>query len=168
MGEQSQQEIERRFLVVSNEWRGEATGVCFTQGYLSTDPDRVVRVRVEGDAARLTIKGRKVGATAAEFEYSIPTDDAAYLLAHLCKPQIVEKTRYRIEHDGVVWEIDEFRGVNQGLVIAEVELEAETQTVKLPPWAGREITINFRYSNAALSEKPFGEWADEEKQTTAP
>lgn len=151
-------EIERKFLVVSDAWRHGARGVSLRQGYLCTDPDRTVRVRLQGDEGRLTIKGRRRGAEAPEFEYAIPAADAARLL-DLCAAPPIEKTRYRVPHAGVVWEVDEFHGPNAGLVVAEVELERADQPIVPPSWIGREVTDDPGYSNARLSERPFSTWS---------
>jgi CYTH domain-containing protein len=151
-------EIERKFLVAGDAWRGLGTGTVFRQGYLSTEKERTVRVRVEGDRARLTIKGITVGATRAEFEYEIPVADAEEMLDDLCHQPIIEKTRRRIDAAGVVWEVDEFFGVNEGLVVAEVELESEDQEFDLPSWLGKEVTGDARYFNANLIARPFSTW----------
>ena len=116
-------EIERKFLVRDVSAVRDATGVPYRQGYLSTVPERTVRVRVAGEHAFITIKGTNVGATRAEFEYEIPLADAQALL-RMCLPPLVEKTRYRIDHGGLTWEVDVFEGENDGLVVAEVELPA--------------------------------------------
>ena len=147
-------EIERRFLVTSNAWKKDATGTRLRQGYLCTDPERVVRVRTEGSAGRLTIKGKKVGARAAEFEYPIPVSDAASLLEKLCLPEIIDKTRYTLRLGKTTWEIDEFHGANTGLVIAEVELSSEDQDFEKPTWLGREVTEDSRYQNAPPERAP--------------
>jgi adenylate cyclase len=152
-------EIERKFLVRSEGWRKQvAAPARFRQGYLSTEPERTVRIRLEDNVGKLTIKGKKVGAKAPEFEYEIPQADAIELLEKLCKPYIIDKNRYRLEQDDLVWEIDEYLGENAGLVVAEVELEHEGQEFIRPDWLGDEITRDFRYSNARLSEVPFGQW----------
>lgn len=151
-------EIERKFLVRDERWRALGTGVAMRQGYLSSHPDRVVRVRIEGDAAMLTIKGRSVGASRGEWEYPIPLADAEQFLASLCEQPLIEKTRYRIEHEGMVWEVDEFFGANVGLVVAEIELEAEDQPFSRPDWLGAEVTDDARYYNANLISHPFSEW----------
>lgn len=151
-------EIERKFLVRDERWRTLGTGVSMRQGYLSSHPDRVVRVRIEGDAAMLTIKGRSVGASRGEWEYPIPLADAERFLASLCEQPLIEKTRYRIRHEGMVWEVDEFLGANAGLVVAEIELEAEDQPFSRPDWLGAEVTDDARYFNANLISHPFSEW----------
>ncbi len=150
-------EIERRFLVAGPGYRSGATGSRLRQGYLSTDPQRVVRVRLEGDAARLTIKGPATGAVRAEFEYAIPVADAVELLA-LCEQPLLDKTRFRVACEGLTWEVDEFHGRNQGLIVAEVELASADQAVTLPDWIGAEITGVHRYANSSLVARPFADW----------
>lgn len=151
-------EIERKFLVVGDEWKSLGTGTRMQQGYLSTDPERVVRVRLEGDEATLTIKGRSVGATRGEWEYAIPKIDAEEMLAQLCMRPLIEKTRYRIMQHGMLWEVDEFLGDNAGLVVAEIELTSEDQTFVKPSWVGEEVTHDARYYNANLLMRPYSAW----------
>jgi adenylate cyclase len=151
-------EIERKFLVRGNAWKALAAGVRMRQGYLSADPERVVRVRIEGDAATLTIKGRTVGATRGEWEYSIPLADAEELLDRLCPRPLVEKFRHRIEQHGMLWEVDEFLGENAGLVVAEIELRSEDQVFVKPDWVGDEVTGDPRYYNANLLRRPYSAW----------
>ncbi len=153
-------EIERKFLVKDDGWRGLGVGSHYRQGYLSTEPDRTVRVRMAAGNGYLTIKGKSVNATRAEYEYVIPSQDAAAMLDEMCKRPLIEKTRYRIEHQGLVWEVDEFEGENSGLVIAEVELASEDQVVALPVWVGEEVTGDLRYYNANLITNPFSRWSD--------
>ena len=150
-------EIERKFLVVGDSWRGLAEGTDMRQGYLSTVAQRTVRVRLAGDQAYLTVKGPSVGATRAEFEYEIPVADAEQLLA-MCEGSLIEKTRYRIPADEVVWEVDEFQGDNAGLLVAECELETADQEFARPEWLGNEVTDDARYYNANLSKQPFKNW----------
>ena len=152
------QEIERKFLVVGDAWRGLAPGTLFRQGYLSTVKERTVRVRVAGGKGWLTVKGISVGATRREYEYAIPPDDANEMLDALCRRPLIEKTRYCIPMEGFVWEVDEFAGVNAGLVIAEIELAEEGQSFPLPSWVGREVTDDPRYFNANLIARPYGTW----------
>jgi adenylate cyclase len=149
-------EIERKFLVINDEYKKGSTGVLYKQGYLSRLPDCTIRVRTAGSKAWLTIKGRSYGASRTEFEYRIPYEDALSLFA-LCEGGFIEKYRYNVVYDGMPWEVDEFLGDNQGLVIAEIELESENQSFKLPPWAGREVTGDARYYNSNLVDKPFRE-----------
>jgi adenylate cyclase len=150
-------EIERKFLLVGDNWRILGQPLLLRQGYLSSDPARVVRVRVAGDRAYLTIKGRSVGATRGEWEYPIPLADANELLA-LCEQPIVEKFRRQIEFAGMVWEVDEFLGANQGLLLAEIELASEDQPFERPDWIGDEVTHDARYFNSSLVRQPFSRW----------
>lgn len=150
-------EIERKFLVVGEAWKQLGPGVSYRQGYLSTHQERVVRVRTMGDKAVLTIKGASAGATRLEFEYNIPVEEADQLL-DLCELPLIEKTRYKVEYGDLVWEIDEFIGVNEGLVVAECELESEDQEIEKPLWVGDEVTSDPRYYNANLVANPFNSW----------
>jgi CYTH domain-containing protein len=149
-------EIERKFLVTGEAWRGGPPGVRMTQGYLTLDPDRTVRVRLAGDEAWLTVKGRTRGITRSEFEYSIPVADARALL-EICLPAVIDKTRHRVDFGGHVWEVDVFHGANEGLVLAEVELDDESACPELPPWAGEEVSADPRYYNANLAARPFSD-----------
>lgn len=151
-------EIERKFLVKGDGWKSLAQGVLLRQGYLSSAPERTVRVRIEADAAMLTIKGRTTGASRAEWEYTIPLEDARALLDGLCERPIIEKRRYRIPFAGMVWEVDEFLGENAGLVVAEIELESEDQDFARPDWIGEEVTHDPRYFNASLLRNPYCSW----------
>ena len=151
-------EIERKFLLAGDAWRGLGVPVLLRQGYLASDPDRTVRVRIEGDQGSMTIKGRSVGATRGEWEYPIPLLDAAELLERLCQQPLVEKYRSRIEFAGHVWEVDEFIGANQGLVVAEIELASEDQGFDKPAWIGAEVTGERRYFNSSLISRPFSTW----------
>ncbi len=147
-------EIERKFLVSENSWDDGTPGIRIAQGYLSLDPDRTVRVRLAGEHAWLTIKGRTVGITRAEFEYPIPAADALALL-DLCLPSVIDKTRYVVPFAGHEWEVDVFHGANGGLVIAELELENESVVAELPPWVGAEVSADARYFNASLATHPW-------------
>lgn len=151
-------EIERKFLVKGDRWKSLGKGVLLRQGYLSSAPERVVRVRVEGTSAMLTIKGRNTGATRNEWEYPIPLADAQAFLDGLCERPIIEKYRYRIAHDGMIWEVDEFLGENAGLIVAEIELGSEDQAFAKPEWVGEEVTHDARYFNANLLRHPFSTW----------
>lgn len=153
-------EIERKFCVVGDAWRTDH-GTRYRQGYLSRDPERTVRVRIADDQAFLTIKGRTVGASRPEFEYPIPLTDAEQLL-DLCDGPLIEKTRHRIRHHDMIWEVDEFTGDNTGLVIAEIELASEDQAFASPPWLGQEVTHDPRYYNANLSVNPYRNWRSED------
>lgn len=158
-------EIERKFLVRDDSWRAGSTGTEFRQGYLTTDPERTVRVRLSGDQGYLTIKGKTCGATRSEFEYLIPASDAARLLDDLCLRPLVEKTRFAIRHEGHEWVLDEFHGDNAGLLLAEIELRDEAESFEVPPWAGREVTDDPRYYNASLIAYPYCEWAESAERT---
>ena len=151
-------EIERKYLVVGEAWRHLGTSMSFRQGYLSTVKERTVRVRSAGGVGTITIKGITIGATRTEFEYEIPVAEADAMLDELCERPIIEKTRHVVEVDGATWEIDEFAGVNEGLTVAEVELDDEEQEISLPTWAGDEVTDDPRYFNANLIAHPFTEW----------
>ena len=151
-------EIERKFLVKGDSWRGLGSGKRYRQGYLSTVKERTVRVRTAGEQGFITVKGISVGASRSEYEYEIPTADANEMLDRLCERPLVEKTRYRIPFCGLTWEVDEFAGDNRGLVTAEVELHSETQEVSLPDWIGPEVTGDPRYFNSNLVAHPFSKW----------
>jgi adenylate cyclase len=148
-------EIERKFLVRGDGWKPGPPGALQRQGYLSVE-DPTVRVRIEGDRATLTVKGAQRGLTRAEFEYEIPLADAEEMFA-LC-PFAVEKTRYLRDLDGRRWEVDVFHGANDGLVIAEIELEREDESFVLPPWIGAEVSRDPRYRVASLARHPFLKW----------
>ena len=151
-------EIERKFLLQGDAWRGLGQAVLLRQGYLSSARERVVRVRIEGEQAMLTIKGANVGATRGEWEYPIPLADAAELLDGLCEQPLIEKYRHRIEHAGMAWEVDEFLGANAGLIVAEIELASEDQPFEKPDWVGAEVSGDARYYNANLIRHPFSQW----------
>lgn len=151
-------EIERKFLVQGDSWRALAKGTVYRQGYLSTVKERVVRVRTIDDNGFLTIKGITTGVSRAEFEYEIPTEDANLMLDNLCERPLIEKTRYKIALDGLTWEIDEFAGDNQGLIVAEVELQDENQQFEKPDWIGEEVSGDPRYFNSNLIKHPFMNW----------
>jgi adenylate cyclase len=153
-------EIERKFLVRGDCWRSLASGLCYRQGYLSTEAGRTVRVRVVGDKGYLTIKGVMKGASRSEYEYAIPWRDANEILATLCEKPLIEKIRYRVPFAGLIWEIDEFLGMNKGLILAEVELESEGQRIDKPDWIERELTGDPRYFNSSLTKNPFKTWKD--------
>ena len=155
-------EIERKFLVKGDAWRSLASGVAYCQGYIASSAERTVRVRVVGEQGYLTLKGATTGITRAEFEYPIPLHDAMELLSTLCDPPLIQKQRYKIEYAGMVWEVDEFEGENQGLVVAEVELSNAQQAIVLPDWIDREVSDDPRYFNANLAKHPFSQWGREE------
>src|SRR5205085_1843817 len=139
----------RKFRVDLTRWKPQNAGTLYRQGYLSSHAQRVVRVRLQGDRAVLTIKGPNRGVSRAEYEYEIPAADALQLL-ELCEQPLIEKTRHTEEHGGLVWEIDVFHGANQGLVVAEVELTSEDQPIDRPPWVTDEVSGDPRYYNSNL------------------
>ena len=151
-------EIERKFLVKSDDWRPLAEGKLCRQGYLSTVKERTVRIRVINGRGYVTIKGISTGPTRAEFEYEIPVADADALLTNICEKPIIEKTRFTVQQGPLVWHVDEFSGANAGLIVAEVELENENQQIALPAWAGKEVTGEAKYYNSNLVRFPYKDW----------
>ena len=151
-------EIERKFLVKGDGWRALAKPVKYRQGYLSTVKERTVRVRTIDNKGYLTIKGITTGVTRAEYEYEIPAADADRMLTDLCEKPLIEKSRSTIALDGLNWEVDEFFGDNQGLIVAEVELQSADQAVAKPAWVGQEVSGDPRYFNSNLIKKPFTRW----------
>jgi CYTH domain-containing protein len=156
-------EIERKFLVMGGSWR-QARGVVYCQGYLNTDQRRTVRIRTIGQKGYLTIKGETVRAPRWKFEYEIPVEEARQMLSDLCERPIIHKTRYKIEHEGLTWEIDEFAEENRGLILAEVALPTEDHPFVKPEWIGSEVTSDPRYFNANLVQHPYNEWQEIEKK----
>ncbi|MCH8477108.1 MAG: CYTH domain-containing protein [Wenzhouxiangella sp.] len=153
-------EIERKFRVTGHQYRDLAVGTRYRQAYLSTDKERVVRVRVVDDQAWLTIKGKTRGVSRTEFEYEIPVTDAVDMLENLCQQPIIDKTRYRLPLAEHVWEIDEFHGVNNGLIVAEIELSSEDESFEKPDWLGEEVSGDPRYFNANLIAHPYRDWSE--------
>ena len=151
-------EIERKFLVNGDAWRSLAQGIIYRQGYLNSSKERTVRVRTVGDKAFMAVKGIASGITRAEYEYEIPVEDCNAMLDALVEKPVIEKKRYTISFEGLVWEVDEFFGENQGLVVAEVELQSEGQQVFKPAWIGEEVSGDPRYCNSNLVKHPFIEW----------
>lgn len=154
-------EIERKFLVNSDDWRALVDGHYYCQGYVPTQGKQTVRVRIIENQAYLTLKGPTVGISRSEFEYEIPAADAQTILAELCQKPFIEKYRYRIPDGEVVWEVDEFLGENRGLILAEVELTHAEQVINLPIWIGEEVTGDPRYYNSNLVKNPFQHWGFE-------
>ncbi|MEJ6566483.1 MAG: CYTH domain-containing protein [Flavobacteriales bacterium] len=151
-------EIERKFLVSNEDWTTQVLDqFILKQGYLSTTPERTVRVRLTGDKGVLTIKGKTEGIQRLEFEYDIPGDEAKSLMSLALDPPI-EKTRYLVPHQGYTWEVDVFEGANKGLVLAEIELDHEYEHFSLPSWVGSEVSHDPRYYNSHLSKVPFTTW----------
>ncbi len=152
-------EIERKFLVRSDAWRGGGEGARYRQGYVVVNSEgRTVRVRLSDGGAWLTIKGPRIGLTRPEFEYAIPVGDAEELLATLCGGSLIEKTRYKVPFGKHVWEVDAFHGANAGLVLAEIELELEAENFERPEWLGEEVSDDPRYYGGRLAKEPFSSW----------
>ena len=147
-------EIERKFLLVGNGWKNQTVGNTIRQGYLSSDHARVVRIRIVNDEAFITIKSSTNGIFRNEWEYPIPIRDAEDMLENLCLRPLIEKKRYCVTYEGMTWEIDEFFGENEGLLIAEIELESENQIFSKPKWVGKEVTDDPRYYNTNLMRNP--------------
>lgn len=151
-------EIERKFLIKNKEWQkfiDEKKEI--KQGYLSSVPERTVRVRINGKKGMLTIKGKNKKATRAEYEYDIPLDDALEMI-ELCEKPIIEKSRFIVKQNDKIWEIDVFEGENKGLIVAEVELQNENESIDLPNWIGKEVTLETKYYNSNLVKNPFCNW----------
>ena len=156
-------EIERKFLLASDAWRRLAhRGQAMSQGYLAGSERVSVRVRVAGDEAHLNVKSGGLVASRLEYEYAIPVKEARELLT-LCPGPLVEKTRHYVDFGGFEWEVDEFGGTNSGLIVAELELDAEDQVFPRPAWIGTEVTHLHRYYNVNLVEHPFSAWTDAER-----
>lgn len=158
-------EIEHKYLVINDQYITLHTSAThFKQGYLTTDKKCVVRVRIAGDKAYLTIKGESKGATRQEYEIEIDTVMAQSMLDTMCSTPIIEKTRYICPYQGHIWEVDRFEGCNEGLIIAEIELQDELEEYKLPPFVGTNVTTLPRYYNSCLSLRPYSTWEDAEKE----
>jgi len=151
-------EIERKYLVLNDKYKENLNGIYCKQGYISIDPKRIVRVRINDQNAYITVKGELKGITRAEYEYSIPVNDAEEMLERLCYKPLVEKRRYKVGYKGFLWEVDEFYGDNEGLVIAEIELDKEGTDFPKPEWLGKEVTQDMRYYNSNLIKNPFKNW----------
>jgi len=153
------QEIERKYLVNKEKWESteKGSGQFYRQGYLLTDPQKTIRVRISDKDSFITIKGISVGATRAEFEYPIPKKDAEELLDKFSVAGLT-KTRYKINFKNKLWEVDEFLGDNAGLVVAEIELSGEDEYFELPDWVGKEVTAEDKYYNSNLSVTPYKNW----------
>jgi adenylate cyclase len=152
-------EVERKFLVTGDGWRRQARpGTPFRQGYLNTPGRSSVRVRIEGERANLNIKSAVPGIRRREYEYPIPLHDAQELLDELCEGPIIEKVRYHVPHAGHTWEVDVFGGANEGLVVAELELEHEEEPFERPDWLGEEVSHDQRYYNVSLVKHPYSQW----------
>jgi adenylate cyclase len=152
-------EIERKFLVKGDFKPFAQKSTRITQGYLSSVPERAVRVRIKGDKGFITIKGigNDAGTTRYEWEKEIPVAEVEDLLK-ICEPGVIDKTRYEVKHGEHTFEVDEFYGENQGLVVAEVELKSEDENFEKPAWLGEEVTGDVKYYNVMLMKNPFTKW----------
>jgi adenylate cyclase len=152
-------EIERKFLVINDHWRRDATrSTHYTQGYFTTNASCSIRVRISGEKASLNIKSATLGITRTEYDYPLPLEDAKEMLQHLCTKPLLEKTRYHVHHQDHVWEIDVFSGENEGLIVAEIELKSADEKFSLPDWAGKEVSDDPRYYNVCLVSHPYKDW----------
>lgn len=151
-------EIEHKFLVKNNNWKkGIKSFSRIAQGYLNSDPERTTRVRVKGDKGFITIKGKNDGIARTEFEYEIPLKDAEQLL-HLCEQPLIEKIRSEVQVGKHTWEVDEFFGNNEGLLVAEIELKSTLEEFDVPEWAGENVSNDKRYYNSSLIKNPYKKW----------
>ena len=150
-------EIERKYLVISDDYKINSKSIDISQAYLSADANMAIRVRIEGIQASLNIKSKKSERVNHEFEYIIPLDEARSLIKMSPYP-IIEKTRHVVGYKGKTWEVDEFHGGNAGLTVAEIELDYENEVFEKPPWLGEEVTDDYQYLNSNLAKNPFSSW----------
>lgn len=152
-------EIEHKFLLANNNWRNLVyKKQRYKQGYLSSQQTSSIRIRINDDAAWLNIKSATIGTARLEFEYEIPLSDAESIIENLCSKPLIDKVRHFVKHDTNIWEIDEFFGENEGLIVAEIELSEITQCFKKPEWIGAEVTHDLRYYNNNLIQFPYKLW----------
>lgn len=152
-------EVEHKFLLANDNWRAlTSDSVAYRQGYLSSEANSSIRIRISDTQAWLNIKSATIGNQRHEYEYAIPLSDANEMLDTLCRKPLIEKVRHFVKYDKHLWEIDEFKGANEGLIIAEVELSSTQETFSRPDWLGQEVTYDLRYYNNNLSRYPFTTW----------
>lgn len=152
-------EIERKFLLKDSSWKEIANkGTQYTQGYLVGSKTASVRVRIQGERSFINIKSATIGITRQEFEYEVPIDEAKEMLETLCEKPLIDKIRYLIKVGSHVWEVDVFSGYNEGLVVAEIELQHKDESFKKPDWLGKEVSDDERYYNVCLVKHPFKDW----------
>ena len=151
-------EIERKFLIKEKPFSIAKRSLKINQGYIINEKSKVIRVREKGDDYFLTIKGNNIGISRLEYDFPISKEDAKELIFHFCKTTLIEKTRHYIKHKGHTWEVDEFHGKNNGLIVAEIELESEDEKFEIPDWVGEEVTQDDRYYNMNLAIHPFTSW----------
>lgn len=160
-------EIERKFLLSSDAWRAHVKHrSLLRQGYLSAGSRCSIRARIADEHAWVNLKSKRSGMTRLEYEYPIPLEDANEILTNLCEGPLIEKYRHEVLVDGHTWEIDEFLGDNAGLIVAEIELEAESETFTRPDWLGEEVTEDQRYYNFNLAKHPYSRWTQVEKRAS--
>jgi adenylate cyclase len=152
-------EIEHKYLIIQSEWEKivPEKSEIIKQAYLHSDPDKTIRIRTKGAKGFITIKGKTKGTSRPEYEYEIPLEDANELIRNFTK-QLIEKTRHYILFEGKLWEVDVFEGENKGLIVAEIELQSETETYSIPHWIGENVTSDKRYANSNLAKHPFRNW----------
>ena len=155
-------EIERKFLVKNDSYRKNAVVEFIRQGYISSDVKKVVRVRIAENVAQLCIKSMVSQLSRLEYEYRIPIAEAKEILDNICQKPLIEKYRYTVRDGSDTWIVDEFIGENEGLIVAEIELESENQEIKLPEWIGKEVSGDTRYLNANLIKHPYQQWKNSE------
>ena len=157
-------EIERKFLLKNSDWQSLAkAGQSLRQGYFAAPEESSrqrasIRVRTDGENGYINIKSYELGVSRQEFEYPIPLQDAEHMLDTLCESPLIEKTRYHVNHGKHMWEVDVFHGDNEGLIVAEIELEHEEETFDKPGWIGEEVSDDTRYYNVCLTQHPYKDW----------
>ena len=152
-------EIEKKYLIVNDDWCKNADdGIYMVQGYMGTNEKSSIRIRIHGDTANLNIKSSTIGITRSEYDYPVPVDEAKEILETLCDRPYIEKTRFHVMHEGHEWEIDVFAGDNDGLIVAEVELDSLDEEFALPDWAGDDVSDDPRYYNVCLVTHPYKDW----------
>lgn len=152
-------EIERKFLVHPDRWQPQdaQSHKMIRQGYLLSQPDKSIRIRTDGEQGFITIKGQAQGRRRLEYEYVIPINEAQEMLEHFAG-NLIEKIRYEVYYAGKLWEVDQFEGANEGLLMAEVELDHDDEVFEMPAWLGEEVTYDARYLNVNLAQKPYRRW----------
>lgn len=153
-------EIEKKFLITNDNWKKLGTGKEYCQGYLNSGTGPSLRIRTIGERGIITVKGPNEGGKRLEFEYDIPYIDAREMLDSLCHKPLIEKIRYKIPYGGFIWEVDVFKGENEGLIFAEIELESIDQPFDIPEWIGDEVTGDPKYYNSHLVSYPYSQWKD--------
>jgi len=152
-------EIEHKFLLANEKWRDYIDhSAKMRQGYLTSNSNSSVRVRISGEKAWLNIKSATAGNQRYEYEYEIPVHDADEIIGNLCRKPLIEKTRHYVYQENHTWEIDEFSGENKGLIVAEIELSKQNEVFTIPNWIGKEVTDDLRYYNNKLSQHPYNIW----------